>query len=164
MSIVLGIDPGSTITGWGLISVQNASCKYVACGSIRAQGSGVAARLASIYTSLQQVVEEHQPDEVSIEDVFVHKNVQSALKLGQARGVCLAVCGANALQIESYAPRLVKKTCAGYGHAGKPQIQLMIKQLLDISDDLQADAADALALAYCHAQHRQWQKKVAQAQ
>lgn len=150
---MLGIDPGSRITGYGVVEAQ-ASLQYIASGCIRT-GTGreslpFAQRLGVIYRSVCALIEEHQPDVLAIEEVFLARNVNSALKLGQARGVAIAAAVAHGLDVHEYAARRVKLAVVGTGSAGKAQIQHMVRVMLGLPAAPQADAADALAIAICH--------------
>ena len=150
MSLVLGIDPGSRVTGYGVIEVQGNRLSYVDCGCIRSEGGALPARLKKIFDGVLQLVETHQPSQVAIEEVFVGRNAASALKLGQARGAAMAACLQFKLEVSEYSARQVKQAVVGTGAAQKAQIQHMVKALLGISDTLAEDAADALAVAICH--------------
>ena len=150
MSLVLGIDPGSRITGYGLIDVQGSRLSYVDCGCIRSEGGALPARLKKIFDGLSQLVETHRPSQAAIEEVFVGRNASSALKLGQARGAAMAACLQSKLEVSEYSARQVKQAVVGTGAAQKGQVQHMVKALLGISDTLAEDAADALAVAICH--------------
>jgi crossover junction endodeoxyribonuclease RuvC len=148
---VLGIDPGSQCTGFGVVDVVGARLTYVASGVIHTGEGEFAARLCEIYRCVKTVVAQYQPQEIAIERVFVNRNPDSALKLGQARGA--AICGtaeANA-EVFEYATRQIKQAVVGSGNADKAQVQLMMKSLLKLEGPLTADAADALAAAVCHA-------------
>lgn len=154
MTTILGIDPGSRITGFGVIHVPSShTLRYVASGCIVTKGTDMGQRLVQIYTHLKTVIEQYQPQEVALESVFVHRNVMSALKLGQARGA--AIVALNGLTLAEYAPRAVKQAVVGYGAASKTQVQQMVQTLLKLSGLPRADAADALAIAVCHAHQRQ---------
>ena len=150
MSLVLGIDPGSRVTGYGLIDVQGNRLSYVDCGCIRTEGGALPARLKIIFDGVLQLVETHRPSQVAIEEVFVGRNAASALKLGQARGAAMAACLQFKLEVSEYSARQVKQNVVGTGAAQKGQVQHMVKALLGISDTLAEDAADALAVAICH--------------
>ncbi len=152
---ILGVDPGLSATGWGVIEVAGARLSFRACGSI-VSGADLALslRLALIHRELSDLIAEHAPDEGAIEETFVNRDPRSALKLGQARGAALACLALAGLQVAEYAANLVKKTVVGVGHAQKPQVAMMVKMLLPSSNARSADAADALAVAICHAQHR----------
>jgi crossover junction endodeoxyribonuclease RuvC len=148
---VLGIDPGSQCTGFGLVDVAGPRLSYVASGVIRTPHGELATRLCEIFSCMRRIVAQYQPQEIAIERVFVNRNPDSALKLGQARGA--AICGtaeANALVFE-YATREIKQAVVGSGSAEKAQVQLMMRSLLRLDGPVAADAADALAAAVCHA-------------
>lgn len=152
---ILGIDPGLRNTGWGLIEVTGSRLGYVACGSVRTDtGIALAERLALIHRTLAKLIEDERPDEGAVEETFVNRDPQSALKLGQARGVALAALSLGGLAVSEYAANLIKKTVVGAGHAEKDQVAMMVKMLLPASEAKTPDAADALAVAICHAQHR----------
>lgn len=157
MSVVriLGIDPGLRKTGWGVIDVDGARVSYVACGSVEPDVSlELAARLALLHEGLCAVVRDHRPDEAAVEETFVNADARSALKLGAARGVAMLAPAQAGLAVAEYAPNHVKKTVVGSGHAEKQQIRAMIKVLLPKAVVKSMDAADALAIALCHAQNR----------
>lgn len=148
---VLGIDPGSQCTGFGVVDVAGARLTYVASGVIRTGQGDFAARLCEIFRCVKTVVEQYQPQEIAIERVFINRNPDSALKLGQARGA--AICGTadgNA-EVFEYATRQIKQAVVGTGSAEKGQVQLMMKSILKLDGALAEDAADALATAVCHA-------------
>jgi len=152
---VLGLDPGSRITGYGVIEVDGRQTRYVASGAIRAQGAEFPVRLHEIYSGVAAIVAEHEPQEIAIERVFVHLNPDSALKLGQARGAALcATFDPTRAPAAEYTPREVKLAVTGSGAAEKVQVARMVKMLLGLEGRLQADAADALAIALCHAHGR----------
>jgi crossover junction endodeoxyribonuclease RuvC len=148
---VLGIDPGSQCTGFGVLDATGPRLVYVASGVIRTPHGEFAARLCEIFRCVRTIVAQYQPQEIAIERVFVNRNPDSALKLGQARGA--AICGtvdANA-EVFEYATRQIKQAVVGSGSAEKAQVQLMMKSILKLDGPLAADAADALAAAVCHA-------------
>lgn len=151
---VLGLDPGSRVTGYGLIEVSVGGPRYLASGSIRAGTGELAGRLRHVFDHVAGLVTAHAPDEVAIERVFMHANPDSALKLGQARGAALCAAVAGGAAVFEYTPREVKLTVTGTGAADKDQVQHMVKALLGVTGRLGADASDALAIALCHAQHR----------
>jgi crossover junction endodeoxyribonuclease RuvC len=152
---ILGIDPGLSATGWGVIEAAGSRLAFRACGSIStAANTPMSQRLAFIHRELAACIGEHAPDEGAIEETFVNRDPRSALKLGQARGVALAALALAGLNVAEYAANLVKKTVVGVGHAEKPQVAMMVKMLLPASEARTPDAADALAVAICHAQHR----------
>jgi len=150
---ILGIDPGSRITGFGIIERHRQQSVYVTSGCIRTQSKLMPQRLQEIYTGLTQIIEQYQPTISAIEQVFVHRNVASALKLGQARGVAILACVQHNLTVHEYAPTQIKQAVVGNGHAEKIQVQQMVKILLSLSKMPQVDAADGLAAALCHAHH-----------
>jgi len=158
---ILGIDPGSRSTGYGVIDTRADRATLLACGCIRTETENFPHRLKEIYDGVYNVVREHQPDELAIEQVFLHKNADSALKLGQARGA--AICGALAagLPVYEYSAREVKQALVGKGNADKAQVQHMVKVLLSLSGTLQADAGDALGVALCHTHVRYTQRRIA---
>jgi crossover junction endodeoxyribonuclease RuvC len=152
---ILGIDPGLRNMGWGMIEVVGSRLSYVACGSVHSDGTlHLAERLRQLHEGLTAVLHAHQPDEVAVEETFVNKDARATLKLGQARGIALLVPAQAMLPVAEYAPNLVKKTIVGAGHAEKDQIHMMVRVLLPKADPKTADAADALAIAVTHAQHR----------
>ena len=148
---MLGIDPGSQRTGFGVLDATGSRLTYVASGVIRTGQAEFAARLCEIFRCMRSVVAQYQPHEIAIEKVFMNRNPDSALKLGQARGA--AICGtadANAVVFE-YATRQIKQAVVGTGNAEKGQVQLMMRSLLKLDGPVASDAADALAAAVCHA-------------
>ena len=150
--IILGIDPGSRITGFGLInSVGGRKIEYIASGCIRAGTGELPERLETIYKSVTELIQQYCPQEFAIEQVFMGKNADSALKLGQARGVAILAAQLASLPVHEYAPRTIKQAVVGTGSAGKEQVQQMVQRLLKLPGLPQADAADALAIALCHA-------------
>jgi len=148
---IVGIDPGSQITGYGIIDVSGNKYTYVDSGIIRTKKSTPAERLQTIFSGLQDILKLHAPTQAAIEQVFMKKNVQSALVLGQARGVALVALSLQGLSIAEYTARQVKKSVVGYGNAEKEQVQHMIRCLLNLQHTPTVDAADALAIAICHA-------------
>jgi crossover junction endodeoxyribonuclease RuvC len=152
---ILGIDPGLRNTGWGLIEAAGTRLTYVGCGSIHTDAAtSLAERLALIHRSLARLVDDERPAEAAVEETFVNRDPQSTLKLGQARGAALAALALMELPVAEYAANLIKKTVVGVGHAEKAQVAMMVKMLLPASQAKSPDAADALAVAICHAQHR----------
>jgi crossover junction endodeoxyribonuclease RuvC len=152
---ILGIDPGLRNTGWGVIDCQGSRLSFVACGRVRSDAAlDMGHRLRQLHEGLMQVIADHAPHEAAVEETFVNRDPQSTLKLGQARGIALMAPALAGLEIAEYAANLVKKTVVGAGHAEKAQIQMMVRVLLPASQAGSADAADALAVAICHAQHR----------
>lgn len=152
MERILGVDPGSRITGYGVIDAGRGQLKFVSCGVIKTSSSQpMAMRLNEIFEGLNEVVQLHSPDAAAIEDVFLSSNPRSALKLGHARGAAVVAAMQNGLSVYDYSPRVVKKAVAGYGQAEKGQMQHMVRMLLGLSGEPSSDAADALAVAICHA-------------
>ncbi|MBN9440121.1 crossover junction endodeoxyribonuclease RuvC [Bosea sp. (in: a-proteobacteria)] len=152
---ILGIDPGLRKTGWGVILSEGTKLAFIACGVVESeQKATLAERLRQLHDGIAGVIAAHAPGEVAVEETFVNRDPQSALKLGQARGVALVVPALAGLEVAEYAANLVKKTVVGVGHADKKQVQAMIRVLLPKAETKSADAADALAVAICHAQHR----------
>jgi len=148
---VLGIDPGSVITGYGIIESNGARSVYVAHGHIRVKGSTFADRLGHIHSALSDVIDKYQPAQVAIEQVFVSNNAMSALKLGQARGAAITAVVSRDIPVSEYAARSVKQVVTGSGSSDKQQVQIMVKSLLGLNRPVQVDAADGLAIAICHA-------------
>ncbi len=152
---ILGIDPGLRRTGWGLIESDGNRLVHVACGSVEtSERADLAVRLVAIHDGLIAVIERYAPHEAAVENTFVNGNAASTLKLGQARGIAMLVPARAGLAVAEYAPNLVKKTVVGSGHAEKGQIRMMIGVLLPKAQPASEDAADALAIAICHAHHR----------
>jgi crossover junction endodeoxyribonuclease RuvC len=151
---VLGLDPGSRRTGFGIIDCRAGTEKYVASGCIDVTGADMVVRLQRIHARVTALVAEHRPDMVAIERVFLHRNPDSALKLGQARGVALCAAASQGASVHEYAARAIKMAVTGYGAAAKPQVAQMVRTLLSLQASLEADAADALAAALCHLQTR----------
>jgi len=151
MAIILGIDPGSRITGYGLINATGNKLVFIDCGCIKTDTSPLPERLHQIFNGLSQVIERHSPQEAAIEGVFMGRNASAALKLGQARGSAIVACLQQNLLLEEYSARSVKQAIVGRGAAEKHQVQHMVKVLLGIKQQIQEDAADALGVAICHA-------------
>ncbi len=161
MTRILGIDPGSRITGYGIIDSQGNQHHYRDSGCIQTiPGRPLAERLTIIFQSLQQLIDQYQPDEIAIEQVFMHRNADSALKLGHARGVALCAAALKDLPIHEYAPRMIKQAVVGHGSADKKQVQLMVRALLNLSITPKTDAADALAVAICHSHTRKTRQRL----
>lgn len=159
--IILGLDPGLRHTGWGIIAAVDNRLTHIAHGVVRTStGTTLADRLVEIHDGIGAVIELHGPAEAAVEETFVNRNPVSTLKLGQARGVSLVVAARAGLVVAEYPPNLVKKTVVGAGHAAKEQIQLMVGMLLPGVTVSDADAADALAVAICHAHHRETARRV----
>lgn len=150
---ILGIDPGLRTLGWGVIDVEGSRMSHVANGLCPSEGDTLGARLLSIFEQLGTVLRTHAPDAASIEQTFVNKDGAGTLKLGQARGVALLALARAGLSIGEYAPNTVKKTVVGVGHADKVQVMHMVRLQLPGCNPAGPDAADALALAICHAHH-----------
>jgi len=150
---ILGIDPGSRKAGVGIIERHGNRLTHIHHHTICCTDSDFPSRLATLFHSLKAILIEYQPDVVAIEDVFMSKNAASALKLGQARGALIAACADSHLDIATYSPTLIKKSLSGFGRADKKQMQYMVGMLLAIKEPVQEDAADALAVAICHAHH-----------
>ncbi|SHI53964.1 crossover junction endodeoxyribonuclease RuvC [Wenxinia saemankumensis] len=153
---VIGIDPGLRCLGWGVIDVEGSRIVHVANGTCTSEGSApLAERLLSLYRQLTQVVAAHAPDAAAVEQTFVNKDAVGTLKLGQARGIAMLVPAEAGLPIGEYLPNAVKKAVVGVGHADKRQIQHMVKLQMPGVQLAGPDAADALAIALCHAHHLQ---------
>ncbi|WP_226687662.1 crossover junction endodeoxyribonuclease RuvC [Stutzerimonas stutzeri] len=155
MTLILGIDPGSRVTGYGVVRDTGRGCEYVASGCIRTGTGELSDRLRAVFSGVSEVIRTYGPVTMGIEQVFMARNADSALKLGQARGAAI-VAGAEAgLQIAEYTATQVKQAIAGTGGADKQQVQMMVMHLLKLLEKPQIDASDALAIALCHAHHRQ---------
>jgi crossover junction endodeoxyribonuclease RuvC len=153
---ILGIDPGLRRTGWGMIAIAGNRLSFLACGSLATdEKEALAGRLLAIHRGLSAIVRAHAPDEAAVEATFVNKDASATLKLGQARGIAMLVPAIAGVPVAEYAPNLVKKTIVGAGHGAKAQVRMMIGVLLPKADPRSEDAADALAIAVCHAHHRQ---------
>jgi crossover junction endodeoxyribonuclease RuvC len=150
---VIGIDPGLRTLGWGVISVAGSRISHVANGHCHGRGDQMAERLLSLHRALTEVLAEHQPDAAAVEQVFVNSNGAGTLKLGQARGIALLVPAQHGLEVGEYAPNTIKKSVVGVGHAAKEQVQHMVRLQLPGVALSGPDAADALAIALCHAHH-----------
>lgn len=160
MTRVLGIDPGSRTTGYGVIDDGSGKAAWIASGCIRTETEHFSERLRQIYEGVFRVVQQYQPNEFAIEQVFAHKNIDSALKLGHARGA--AICGgvAGGLPVFEYAAREVKLALVGKGSADKHQVQHMVRVLLNPGEALALDASDALAVALCHLHRQQTERRI----
>lgn len=153
---ILGIDPGLRKTGWGVVDTIGNSLRFVASGTVRSdEKAALAVRLCQLHDGLAEILERHAPDEAAVEATFVNKDATATLKLGQARGIAMLVPARAGLVVAEYAPNAVKKTVIGVGHGDKKQIHMMVKVLLPKASFETDDAADALAIAICHAHHRQ---------
>jgi crossover junction endodeoxyribonuclease RuvC len=152
---IIGIDPGLRRTGWGIIESAGNSLVFIACGTVTSdERTDLASRLCQLHEGISAVIHAHMPQEAAVEATFVNKDPVSTLKLGQARGIAMLVPAQAGLPVSEYAPNAVKKSVIGVGHGDKVQIQMMVKVLLPKADFKGADAADALAIAICHAHHR----------
>jgi crossover junction endodeoxyribonuclease RuvC len=152
---ILGIDPGLRRTGWGLIEADGNRLIHIACGSLETnERAELSTRLLAIHDGLIAVIEQYQPHEAAVEATFVNANAAATLKLGQARGIAMLVPAKAGLTVAEYAPNVIKKTVVGAGHGEKMQIRMMVGVLLPRADPKSDDAADALAIAVCHAHHR----------
>jgi len=152
---IIGIDPGLRRCGWGVIQAEGNRLGFVAAGVVTPPVAGaLAERLVYLHAALNEIIRRYEPDEAAVEETFVNQGPRSALLLGQARGVALMTPALLGLPVAEYAANLIKKSVVGTGHADKNQIQLMVKTLLPQADFTSADAADALAIAICHAHHR----------
>ncbi|WP_172292505.1 crossover junction endodeoxyribonuclease RuvC [Pseudoruegeria sp. HB172150] len=152
---VLGIDPGLRMMGWGVIEAENGRIAHVANGVCRSEGDDLAVRLLSLFSQLTEIVAQYAPATAAVEQTFVNKDGAGTLKLGQARGIAMLVPAQAGLSIGEYAPNTVKKTIVGVGHAEKQQIDHMVRLQLSGAKIAGPDAADALAIALCHAHHVQ---------
>ncbi len=150
MSIILGIDPGSRITGFGVVKMAGRNVEYIASGCIRIKDGILSDKLNQIFDCISEVVQEYKPNEAAIEQVFMAKNADSALKLGQARGAAMVAMAQHALVVAEYSARQIKQSVVGTGGADKSQVQHMVTSLLNLNASPQADAADGLAVAICH--------------
>lgn len=158
---ILGIDPGSRLTGYGLVESTGADLRFLDCGLIQAGSGDFSLRLKCIFDGLGRIIAEHAPDEFAIEKVFVHRNATAALKLGQARGAALLAAATREMSVFEYSPNEVKQAITGRGHAGKEQVQHMIRVLLKLKEAPATDAADALSVAVCHAHVSQTRRRLA---
>ncbi len=163
MTIILGIDPGSRKTGFGVINAHGSQLTYISSGVIRTPDADLAQRLQTIFESLAEIITEYQPALLAIENVFMAKSAGSALKLGQARGAAMVAATNQGLTVFEYEARKVKQAVVGSGGADKLQVQHMVKTLLKLPRTPQEDAADALAVAICHAHSQQHLIKSAKA-
>ncbi|MCM2290932.1 crossover junction endodeoxyribonuclease RuvC [Allorhizobium sp. BGMRC 0089] len=152
---IIGIDPGLRRTGWGVIETLGNSLRFVASGTVTSDGDmDLASRLCQLHDGLADVIHRHQPDEAAVEQTFVNKDAVATLKLGQARGVAMLAPARAGLPVAEYAPNAVKKSVIGVGHGDKQQIHMMLKILMPKAEFKGNDAADALAIAICHAHNR----------
>lgn len=151
MSLIIGIDPGSRLTGYGIIEKNGNTLKFIDAGTIRTETQEIPERLKRIFAGVERIVKFHGPTEAAVEQVFMAQNPDSALKLGQARGAAIAALVNLDLQVAEYTARQIKQSVVGYGAADKEQVQMMVMNILKLTIRPQADAADALAAAICHA-------------
>jgi crossover junction endodeoxyribonuclease RuvC len=153
---IIGIDPGLRRTGWGVVETLGNSLRFIAAGTVTSDDKAdLAQRLCQLHDGIGAVLVEHAPDEAAVEQTFVNTNAASTLKLGQARGIAMLVPARAGLVVAEYAPNAVKKAVIGVGHGDKKQVQMMLRVLLPRAVFDGDDAADALAIAICHAHHRQ---------
>ncbi|OGT64762.1 MAG: crossover junction endodeoxyribonuclease RuvC [Gammaproteobacteria bacterium RIFCSPLOWO2_02_47_7] len=155
MTRILGIDPGSRITGYGIIDIKGNHAIHITHGCIHIDAEELPDKLLTIFGRISDVVTQYHPEEMAIERVFMHRNADSALKLGQARGAAITACATQGLKIFEYTANQVKQATVGKGHAAKEQVQHMVKVLLCLEQIPQQDAADALGVALCHGHSRQ---------
>ncbi|MCY4469189.1 MAG: crossover junction endodeoxyribonuclease RuvC [Thiotrichales bacterium] len=151
---IIGVDPGSRITGYGIVDASGTRLVHVASGFVRVGEGAWSDRLRKIFEDLSAIIDTHAPRELAIEKVFLHRNPSSALKLGQARGVAILAGAVRSLSVHEYSPNEIKQAVTGKGHASKEQIQYMTRVLLSLREPPQTDQADALAVAICRAHLR----------
>ena len=152
---IIGIDPGLRSTGWGVVDSEGTNLRFVGAGTVRSNGKiDLASRLCQLHDGLSEIIHQYIPHEAAVENTFVNKDAGATLKLGQARGIALLVPAKSGLKVAEYAPNAVKKAVIGVGHGDKAQIKLMVGMLLPKAVYDSDDAADALAIAICHAHHR----------
>ena len=162
--VILGIDPGTVVTGWGVVQAIGSTLRHVGHGTVNASAAeSQSKRLSRIYRALSKVMIEFRPDGVSLERVFFAQNVQSALKLGQARGVALLAAAEQGVEVHEYSAVEIKSAVVGFGHATKQQVQMMTGSLLRVAGRVPVDAADALAAAICHLNRQAFESRVADA-
>ena len=159
--IILGLDPGSRVTGWGLVREVSGTCSLIDTGVITINPRlNIGERMGRIHAGIAKLVARYCPHEAAFEDVFVSKNAKSSLKLGQARGAALAACGVAGVPVHSYEPTRVKKSLVGTGRADKSQVAFMVSRILGEKGPWREDASDALAVAVCHLNERRMQRLV----
>lgn len=163
MTRILGIDPGSRVTGYGLIDSDGVRSRHLANGCLRVQEDEFPARLGRIFAGVAALIEDYGPELLAIEQVFVSKNVASAMKLGQARGAAICAAVTRDLPVHEYSPRSIKQAVVGTGGADKAQVQHMVRMLLNLDAEPASDAADALAVALAHAHASATSQRLAQA-
>ena len=157
--VTLGIDPGSNLTGWGVVRESSGKLELLGCGALRVKGSAFSEKLCAIYHGLHEIIGEYHPDEAGVEQVFASRNVMSAIKLAQARGAAVAACASSGIPVLDYEPTLVKQTIVGTGRAEKEQVAFMVSRLLggaEIKGPL--DVTDAVAIAVCHLTLRRFRR------
>jgi len=158
---ILGVDPGSIVTGWGLVELEGNQLRHLAHGIVGTSAAlGQAERLRQIHRGIEEVIMQYRPAAMSIEKIFFSRNVQSALKLGQARGMAILAAAQNQIAVSEYSATEIKVAVVGYGHATKEQMQKMVSALLGVRGSLRADAADALAAAICHIHRGTYQTRI----
>jgi crossover junction endodeoxyribonuclease RuvC len=162
MARILGIDPGSRLTGYGIIEESPRGYRYITSGCIRISADYFPDRLQQIFAGISTIVATYSPEQMAIEQVFMHKNADSALKLGQARGAAICAVQVSGLPVFEYAARQVKQALVGKGSADKLQVQHMVKILLNLQGDFQIDASDALGVSLCHAHYQQTAQRLQQ--
>lgn len=158
---LLGLDPGLRHTGWGIVDAEGNRLRHVASGRIDSAEGTIGERLVRLYDGVAEVIDRYRPDEAAVEETYVNKNPSSTLKLGLARGVVILAPARAGLAVAEYSPSLVKKSVVGAGQAEKEQVGRMVRMLLPGADPGSADAADALAIAICHAHHASTRRAVA---
>lgn len=163
MTRILGIDPGSRITGYGVVETSPRGVRYIASGCIRIRDAEFPARLKQIFDGVSEIIDLYQPGEMAIEQVFMHKNADSALKLGQARGAAICATLNREVPVFEYAARQIKQALVGKGNADKSQVQHMVKILLSIQGEMQIDASDALAISLCHSHYQETAQRLRKA-
>ncbi len=159
---ILGIDPGSRVTGYGLIEVSGRAVKYIDSGCIRTGGGALPSRLKTIHLGVREIIQHYKPQEMAVEQVFMAKNADSALKLGQARAAAICAVFDDDIEVFEYAARQIKQALVGKGSADKTQVQHMVKVLLKLKGTPQMDASDALGVALCHLHSQQTATRIAQ--
>ncbi len=157
---VIGLDPGLRNTGWGVIEADGPVIRHIANGVCQSSGTDLGARLFSLFDQLQTVFDQYRPDAAAVEQTFVNRDGAGTLKLGQARGIAMLVPARAGITVGEYAPNAVKKTVVGVGHAAKEQVQAMVRMQLPGAQIAGPDAADALAIALCHAHHARFSGKL----
>ncbi len=157
---VIGIDPGLRRTGWGVVDANGSKITHVANGVCASEGDDLSERLLSLFMQLTDVMHRYAPQTAAVEHTFVNKDAAGTLKLGQARGICLLVPAKAGLEVAEYAPNAVKKVVVGVGHADKKQVEHMVRMQLPGISIVNADAADALAIALCHTHHARFSNRL----